>query len=689
MRFVCDSCRAQYMISDDKVGARGVKVRCKKCGHVILVRRDPTAHAALDGPAPGESQNEASQNEAAQAQHEPWQQQGAQNEAAQHEASQYEGTQRQASQYQGTHGQGAQNEAAQNEAAQDEEARSEQFARRNSAARAILEGVADDEIGAVFDHAIGSLGGETVPGPAATASPGPAAEERESAPAAEEPPSNGASDQTGASFQWFVAIDEKQVGPLAFDQIKQLWDRGEIGPDSLCWRTGLSDWSALSEVAELARLLAPKPVRPVIVAPTPVEAPYPVSKGPVESAFSAGTASKVVRPEATAAPAKSPVGAESGGWKPSAASALASLMKEEIETLAKPPAQRIEEPAQPAGLLDVPAPIVNGRPGKHVKSPLESETIQPGLRAADAYSPSFGYGARSPSRRGWIIGLSVGGGVLLLALVVVITILLSKSGPGEMAVAQLRPGGPAKHETPAPSTDREKSATPTQAQGGQPPAASSVPDAPARQPNQAPPVAAKAPDSKSEAPAANRLEPTAPLTSPTHPERTGTRRNRSARSASGEITTPKSTEREQVAVARPAPTASDDDFDREFGSAEKRKSPVPKQEPTRHTSVYVPPAPGAEIPETLGTGEIMRIVLENKPAIKKCVDEQKKRDANLSGKIVMSWTILSSGKTTSISCASEEFKSSYMAQCMSGLIKGWQFPRHKVQGDSINFPFTF
>src|SRR5271169_6292829 len=39
MRFACDSCRAQYMISDEKVGPRGVKVRCKKCGHVIHVRR--------------------------------------------------------------------------------------------------------------------------------------------------------------------------------------------------------------------------------------------------------------------------------------------------------------------------------------------------------------------------------------------------------------------------------------------------------------------------------------------------------------------------------------------------------------------------------------------------------------------------------------------------------------------------
>ena len=42
MRFVCDSCRAQYMISDEKVGPRGVKVRCKKCGHVIHVRRPDT-----------------------------------------------------------------------------------------------------------------------------------------------------------------------------------------------------------------------------------------------------------------------------------------------------------------------------------------------------------------------------------------------------------------------------------------------------------------------------------------------------------------------------------------------------------------------------------------------------------------------------------------------------------------------
>jgi predicted Zn finger-like uncharacterized protein len=50
MKFTCDSCGAQYMISDDKVGPNGVKVRCKKCQHVVLVRR-PAEVAAPAKPA--------------------------------------------------------------------------------------------------------------------------------------------------------------------------------------------------------------------------------------------------------------------------------------------------------------------------------------------------------------------------------------------------------------------------------------------------------------------------------------------------------------------------------------------------------------------------------------------------------------------------------------------------------------
>jgi predicted Zn finger-like uncharacterized protein len=46
MKFTCDKCSAQYMISDEKVGPNGVKVRCKKCGNVVVVRRPAQAPAA-------------------------------------------------------------------------------------------------------------------------------------------------------------------------------------------------------------------------------------------------------------------------------------------------------------------------------------------------------------------------------------------------------------------------------------------------------------------------------------------------------------------------------------------------------------------------------------------------------------------------------------------------------------------
>jgi len=50
MKFTCDSCNAQYMISDEKVGPTGVKVRCKKCGNVVVVRR--AVEMAAEAPAP-------------------------------------------------------------------------------------------------------------------------------------------------------------------------------------------------------------------------------------------------------------------------------------------------------------------------------------------------------------------------------------------------------------------------------------------------------------------------------------------------------------------------------------------------------------------------------------------------------------------------------------------------------------
>jgi len=55
MRFSCEGCSAKYMISDDKVGPGGVKVRCKKCGQVTHVRHPEPVMPSAPAPAPAPS----------------------------------------------------------------------------------------------------------------------------------------------------------------------------------------------------------------------------------------------------------------------------------------------------------------------------------------------------------------------------------------------------------------------------------------------------------------------------------------------------------------------------------------------------------------------------------------------------------------------------------------------------------
>jgi len=52
MRFRCESCAAQYAIADEKLGQKGVRVRCKKCGEIITVRPPQPEPEPEAGPQP-------------------------------------------------------------------------------------------------------------------------------------------------------------------------------------------------------------------------------------------------------------------------------------------------------------------------------------------------------------------------------------------------------------------------------------------------------------------------------------------------------------------------------------------------------------------------------------------------------------------------------------------------------------
>ncbi|MFT3698075.1 MAG: GYF domain-containing protein [Kofleriaceae bacterium] len=57
---------------------------------------------------------------------------------------------------------------------------------------------------------------------------------------------------------WHFVVDGDQVGPLALDAVREKLTAGQLDGESYAWCEGQADWQALSQVPELAALLAPE-----------------------------------------------------------------------------------------------------------------------------------------------------------------------------------------------------------------------------------------------------------------------------------------------------------------------------------------------------------------------------------------------------------------------------------------------
>ena len=57
------------------------------------------------------------------------------------------------------------------------------------------------------------------------------------------------------SVQYFYALNGAQQGPVTFEQLKALFANRTINKDSLVWKQGMTNWTALSEVQELKSFL--------------------------------------------------------------------------------------------------------------------------------------------------------------------------------------------------------------------------------------------------------------------------------------------------------------------------------------------------------------------------------------------------------------------------------------------------
>ncbi|MBI2393547.1 MAG: zinc-ribbon domain-containing protein [Deltaproteobacteria bacterium] len=218
MKFLCDQCKAKYQIADEKVQGKTLRMKCRKCGHVIEIR------ASVETTSTGETVQLAALSEEAAA--------------------------------------AAIAQSTPPPAAKPAPAPSA----KPGASAAPRPGAAQRPPGA------------TTPRPSATATRPAAAPGKQTAPRAGDaakstsPPgalasafskqvatttkidAPAAAAPTGPDVpaeEWYVAIEEVPVGPIRLSELRAKYAQGAITDDSLVWREGYEEWRPLRTLTDL------------------------------------------------------------------------------------------------------------------------------------------------------------------------------------------------------------------------------------------------------------------------------------------------------------------------------------------------------------------------------------------------------------------------------------------------------
>jgi hypothetical protein len=298
----------------------------------------------------------------------------------------------------------------------------------------------------------------------------------------------------------------------------------------------------------------------------------------------------------------------------------------------------------------------------------------------------------------WAIGLMAGGGVMLLVLVGLVGYILASPKQAAAPLGEVQPVAVPTQPVPV--------AQPT-------PVAQPVPVA---QPGQPSPAEAGAPVAEP-GPAAETVASAAPAgPSETKPEPKPEPKPRPVVAAVGKAHPKPPPPRPLPPAGKPAKPASSgrDDFADEDDApakprAEEKKPPVRKSggglldfededdkafgretgKKTEAAKAAPPPEVKKELPP-LSNSDVLAVMKQHLEEFKACNKEQKKRDASVQGKMVVNFTIQTDGKVSaaSVDASTSQFNNTFVAGCITQVIKRLRFPAFSGGPKSVPFPFT-
>jgi outer membrane biosynthesis protein TonB len=86
---------------------------------------------------------------------------------------------------------------------------------------------------------------------------------------------------------------------------------------------------------------------------------------------------------------------------------------------------------------------------------------------------------------------------------------------------------------------------------------------------------------------------------------------------------------------------------------------------------------------------IVKEVRARMSAIKACYERALKRNPNLSGKVVVRWTITAAGTVSGVDIDQDSLGDSEVTGCIKGLVARWRFPAPSGGSVEVSFPFVF
>lgn len=103
----------------------------------------------------------------------------------------------------------------------------------------------------------------------------------------------------------------------------------------------------------------------------------------------------------------------------------------------------------------------------------------------------------------------------------------------------------------------------------------------------------------------------------------------------------------------------------------------------------VPQAMAAKGQGSLDRDEIQKVINRGISAIQRCYERELLRSPGLAGKIMVEWTVSTSGSVKSARQAFSSLNNAAAVNCIIGVVKTWQFPRPRGGEVVVNYPFIF